>query len=95
MITGIAKIELLVYESNSLKEKRMVLKSLIGKLQSKFNVSVAETGNNELWQRSEIGIACVTNDIKHANQMIDAVINFIDNDGRIEILKQETEYISG
>lgn len=94
MITGICKIELLIYEANSLKEKRMVLKSLIGRLQSKFNISAAETGENELWQRAEIGIACVTHDTKHANQIIDSVISFIDNDGRVEIIKQETEYIS-
>ena len=94
LITGISKIELLIYETNSLKEKRMILKSLIGRLQSKFNLSIAETGNHELWQRAEIGIACVTKEIKHANHMIDAAIHFIDNDGRVEIIRQETEYVS-
>ncbi|NLK73236.1 MAG: DUF503 domain-containing protein [Clostridiales bacterium] len=92
MIVGICKVELLLFESNSLKEKRMIIKSIIGRIQSRFNASVAEVGYHDLWARSEIGIACVSTDTKHANQMLESIISFIEKDGRVEIISQEIEY---
>ena len=61
MIVCSCEIEILIYEANSLKEKRHVVKSLIERIKSKFNASVAEVGYNELWNRSMLGIAVVSN----------------------------------
>ena len=91
MIVGVCTLKLIIYESNSLKDKRSVIKSIIGKIQSRFNVSIAEIDLNENWQRSIIGFACVTNDTNHANQVISKVINYIDEDSRVEIIDHNIE----
>ncbi len=93
MITGICKLEMMLFEVHSLKEKRMIIKSIIGRLQAKFNSSVSEVGYQDQWRRSEIGISCVSTNTKHANQMLDKIIDFVEKDGRVEIIRQETEYI--
>ena len=67
MIIGSCVVELVIYDANSLKDKRQVVKSIIGKLQSRFNISVAEVGLNDTWRNAVIGFACVTNDTSHAN----------------------------
>ncbi len=93
MIIGACSVELLIYESNSLKDKRHVIKSIIGKVQSRFNVSIAEVDLNDTWKNSQIGFACVTNDTSHANQIISNVLKFIEGDGRVEIVDQHIEIL--
>ncbi len=93
MIIGACSVELMIYESNSLKEKRHVIKSLIGKIQSRFNVSIAEIDLNDKWRSSKIGFTCVTNESTHANQIISNVLKFIECDGRVEILSHQTEIL--
>lgn len=91
MIIGTCVVEFIVYDANSLKDKRQVMKSLIGKLKSKFNISVAEIDLNDTWRNGVIGFACVTNDTIHANQMISNVLKFIESDVRIEVTNSEIE----
>ncbi|WP_416197530.1 MAG: DUF503 domain-containing protein [Sporanaerobacter sp.] len=93
MIIGACTIKLIIYESNSLKDKRHVIKSIIGKIQSRFNVSIAEIDLNDSWQSSIIGFACVTNDTTHANQIINNVLKFIDGDSRVEIIDYNIEIL--
>lgn len=93
MIIGACSLKLIIFESNSLKDKRQVIKSIIGRIQGRFNVSIAEIDLNDSWQRSIIGFACVTNDTNHANQILSNVIRFIDEDGRVEIIEQEIEIL--
>lgn len=91
MIIGSCVVEIMIYEANSLKDKRQVIKSLIGKLKSRFNISVAEVGLNDKWRHGLIGFVCVTNDSIHANKMISNVLNFIEGDTRVEIIDTEIE----
>ena len=91
MIVCSCEIEILIYESNSLKEKRHVIKSIIERIKSKFNASVAEVGYNELWNRSLIGIAVVSNNKNLCDTSISKIISFIDNDERVEILNCHKE----
>lgn len=93
MVIGACSLKLMIFESNSLKDKRQVIKSIIGRIQVRFNVSIAEVDLNDSWQISIIGFACVTNDANHANQILSNVINFIDEDGRVEIIGQEIEIL--
>ena len=93
MIIGTCSIKLVIYESNSLKDKRQVIKSIIERIRSRYNVSIAEVDLNHSWRTSLIGFACVTNDTGHANQIISNVINFIDNDGRVEIVEHKMEIL--
>lgn len=93
MIIGTCTLKLMIYESNSLKDKRRVLKSIIERIKSRFNVSIAEVDLNDKWQFAVIGIACVTNTSKHAQQIISNTINFIDEDGRVEVLEENIEIL--
>jgi len=91
MIIGSCTVELIIYGANSLKEKRHVIKSIIGKIKSRYNVSIAEVDLNEKWRKSLIGFACVTNNTKHANEMISKVLNFIERNTSVEIINEDIE----
>ena len=78
MVVGVCTVTLVIHDSHSLKDKRQVLKSVIEKGRGRFNVSVAETGANDLWQRAEIGIAAVGNDKAFVNSVLDRALNFIE-----------------
>jgi uncharacterized protein YlxP (DUF503 family) len=93
MIVCSCEIEILIYEANSLKEKRHVVKSLIERIKSKFNASVSEVGYNELWNRSMLGIAVVSNNKKMCDASITRIISFIDSDERVEIINCYREII--
>lgn len=73
--------------SNSLKDKRSVVRSLVERVQARFNVSAAETGRLDSWREAEIGVAAVSNDPSHAREMIEAVIRFVESDGRAELVE--------
>lgn len=91
MFVGTCEIEIIIYESNSLKEKRHVLKSIIERIKSRFNVSVSEVGHNELWNRAMIGIAVVSNSKLLCESSIANVMDFLDNDDRIEVINHFKE----
>jgi len=60
MIIGLAECECMIYDAHSLKEKRAVLQRILTRLKQKFNVSVAEVGFQDVWQRTTIAIVVVT-----------------------------------
>jgi uncharacterized protein len=77
VIVGACRVLLHLPTAHSLKEKRQVVKSIVARVQNQFKVSVAEVEDQELWQRAVIGIAVVTNDGQHANQVLSNVVKFI------------------
>ena len=92
---GVARIQLRLPENLDLKGKRQVLRSIISQLKSKFNISVAEVGDQDLWQLATIGIACVSNDSAFTNEVLSKAVDFIGN-GRfdIELLDYNIELIN-
>ena len=78
---------------HSLKEKRMILKSLCSKVRNKFNVSIAEIDMQDVHQSIVIGIAAIAGDSAHADSIIDNVINFIESITDAEIISVERELI--
>ena len=94
MNIGVCKIRLRLPENLSLKGKRQVLKSIITRVGSKFNVSVAEVDDHDLWQLATLGICCVSNNKRHANEILSKVVNFIINSRfDVEILDYEIEIL--
>ena len=93
MITGTCMLELRIYEADSLKGKRKVIKSIMEKLKSRFNISIAEVGLNDVWKSSIIGFSCVSNNTAHVNETISKVLNFIEGDSRVKIMNQNIEII--
>lgn len=96
MHIGVATIQIRISESHSLKAKRYVLKSIMARVKNKFNVSVAEVDGNDLWQLATIGVACVSNDGRHANEMLSKVVGFVEDNlrGDAEVIDCGTEIIS-
>lgn len=84
MHIGICTVKIRIPENLSLKGKRSVLKSVIAQVKNKYNVSVAEVGDQDAWQLATLGISCVSNDGQHANEVLSKVVAFIDN-GRFDI----------
>lgn len=94
MVVGICNISLLIHESHSLKAKRQVIKGLQEKVRNRFNVSMAEVGDNDVWQRAELGMAAVGNDRAFINSVIDKVVNFIEDLHVAEIIDHRIEIIN-
>ena len=76
---------------HSLKEKRMVVKSLVAKLQGRFHVSAAETGGQDIHQIITIGIAAVVPDNAFADSMMEEISHFVEDNCEAEILDEHRE----
>ena len=87
----VGEVQLYLPESRSLKDKRQVLKSLKDRLHNRFNASVAEVGFNELWQRSTVAFAVVSNGMDPAEEVISKAIRYIEDDGRVQVLDASVE----
>ncbi|AEG61018.1 DUF503 domain-containing protein [Desulforamulus ruminis] len=93
MIVGLMTVELFIGEANTLKDKRRVLKSIIDRIRSRFNVSIAEVDHQDLWQRATLGVAVVSNETNHVHQMMDTVIRSIESNGGAELIQYSTEIL--
>jgi uncharacterized protein YlxP (DUF503 family) len=95
MQVGLCRIRLRLPENESLKGKRQVVKSIIARVQNKFSVCCAEIDDNDAWQLISIGVAYVSNDGRHANEVLSHVVDFI-NESRfeVEMLDYEIELLT-
>ncbi|HZW68501.1 MAG TPA: DUF503 domain-containing protein [Pseudogracilibacillus sp.] len=79
-----AEVECHIYDAQSLKEKRSVLKRVIHKVRHEFNVSIAEVDYQSLWQRTKLAIVTVSNEGAHGEQVIQNVLKCIDQFTELE-----------
>ena len=93
MLIGICKIDLLIGEGHSLKEKRQVIKSIVQRLQKRFNISAAEVGYLDMLRRAEIGFALVSNESAYLNKKMHEALSFIEWDSRVQVVNIEKEII--
>lgn len=91
MFVATGKIYLHANWVHSLKEKRMVVKSLVEKTKHNFNVSVAEIEDQDIHQLIVIGMACVSNDAAYANAVVEKAMDFIENRTDAVVQKIEVE----
>ena len=77
MIVGLLSVELHIPDARSLKDKRMVLRSIKDRLQ-RFNVAVAETEHQDLWQRAELGVVTVASSTGAVERLLGSVADEID-----------------
>lgn len=85
MVVGLISWQLSLPGCRSLKEKRMVIRSLRDRVRHRFNVSVAETDHQDVWTRAEISVAVVAGDRRFADSVLDKVDQFLVEDGRAVI----------
>ena len=93
MKVGVLRVYLMILDAQSLKQKRMVLRSLKDRLSNTFNISVAEIGSNDKWQVGELGIATVANDSKFVQEVLDEVRNFIQRNPAVRIIESDAEIL--
>ena len=93
MIVGLLTLDLHIPEAHSLKSKRMVIKSLIDRIKSKFNVSIAEVDANDLWQRSVIAIALVANETQIINKVFEKIKNLVVTIHTVELIDTSMELL--
>jgi uncharacterized protein YlxP (DUF503 family) len=93
MVIGLLTLELLIAESQSLKDKRQVLKSLLETTRQRFNVSAAEVDHLDLWQRATIAVACVSKDQVFVDQVLNKVLRTIEGNPRVEVANVDMEFL--
>ena len=93
MVVGTGLITLRLHDCRSLKGKRKIVKSMISRLRNTFNLSVAEVGSNDIYQKAEIGFSLVGNDSSLINSKIDKIFNMAEDLGLAEIVDTEMEII--
>ncbi len=54
-----------------------MVKSITGRVRSKFDVAVAETGDLDAWQRATIAVACVSGDARHTDEVLSRIVDFV------------------
>jgi uncharacterized protein len=88
MFIGVLRLTLHLPDPGSLKSKRHLLRSALDRVKAKFNVAIAEVGDNDLWQRAVVGVAAVGNDHAFVNETLDKVADFVASmhGGQLQIL---------
>lgn len=93
MRIGALHVSFMIFESNSLKQKRQVMRSVKDRLMNKFNVSVAEVGSNDKWQIGELGIATVGNEARFVNSVMSKVEDFLETFPSIRVIEADLEIL--
>jgi hypothetical protein len=94
MLVGVMTATLHLQGVTSLKDKRHIVKSVIGRLQSRFNVSVSEVEHQDSHSSAVLGLAVVSNERAFIDQQLDGILNFMRNDGRFYLGQVEREVFS-
>jgi len=92
MIIGVLKAELFMQGCSSLKEKRMIIRSLKDRIKNKFNVSVAELDYLDKWQRAQLAFVLVSNSKSHTDEVLQKIFQLLDNDLAFELINHKFEY---
>ncbi len=94
MTVGTCLVELHISGNSSLKGKRRVVKSIKDRVQGRFNVSIAEVDRLDDWQRATLGIACVSNNPRLVDEILNKVVNLIEGDADARILDYEIDLVT-
>lgn len=86
MVVGVVTIKVHLPAVGSLKGKRSVLNSVKGRVRSRFNASIAEVDDLDLWQKATLGVAVVSNDRRHVNSLLEKIRATVEQEGRLDLL---------
>ena len=96
MNVAVCRLTLRIPENQTLKGKRRTIHSLCTRVRNKFNVSIAEVDDNNRWQMATLGISYVSNEARHANQVLSQVMDYIkDLRMDLELVDYNIETMSG
>lgn len=93
MVVGVLRLEIILAENHSLKGKRSVLRTIKARVQNKFNVSIAECADHDLWQRAVLGVSQVGGDERHVDSCLREVVRFIEELELAEVGAERLEFL--
>lgn len=91
MVVGILRLTLAIPAAQSLKEKRHAVKKLVDRVRARFNASIAEVAENDVWQRAVLGVACVANERAFVNEQLDKIVHEIERAAVADVVNREME----
>ena len=94
MFIAVGRVVLQIQESGSLKDKRQVVRKVTDRLRARFNVSVAEVGEQDRWQRAVLGLSVVAEDRRHADAQLEKILHAIDEMYLAPMVSRQTEILS-
>jgi uncharacterized protein YlxP (DUF503 family) len=94
MFVCVARLTLQIPESGSLKAKRQVLRRITDRVKAKFNVSVAEVEDQDLWQKAGLALAVVGNERRHVEEQMEKIIHFVDEMYVAPLVSRQTETLA-
>src|SRR5437868_2665514 len=91
MVVGVLSLALVIRSARSLKDKRHALRRILDRVRSRYNVSIAEVGDNDVWQRALVGVTAVANDRSFVNEVLDKVVRDVEMLGVADLVGREME----
>ena len=86
MILGLLSINSYLPAAHSLKDKRRILRKVVDRIRYRHNVSIAEVGDNEIWQRASLAVCMVANDSAFVDSALSKILNEIEKSLEGEIV---------
>jgi len=90
---AVVRLELHIPTSRSLKEKRAALRPIVEGIRHRFQISVAEVGYQDKWQRALVGMAVVSDSYSHAGEVVDNIERWVWSKPEVEVTRFETEWM--
>lgn len=90
---ALGTVELHLPAVGSLKDKRHVLKGLKERVRARFEVAVAEVDHHDLWQRATLAVVYVSDDSRHANEVVSKAMDFIEANVDGEVIGTSVEIL--
>lgn len=94
MFIAVGRVVLQIQEGGSLKDKRQVVRKVTDRLRARFNVSVAEVGEQDRWQRAVLGLSVVAEERRHADAQLEKILHAIDEMYLAPMVSRQTEILS-
>jgi hypothetical protein len=91
MVVGVLRLALVIRGARSLKDKRSALRRILDRVRARYNVSIAEVGDNDVWQRALVGVTAVANDRSFVNEVLDKVVRDVEMLGVADLVGREME----
>jgi uncharacterized protein YlxP (DUF503 family) len=93
MVVGACRLRLILPDNHSLKGKRSVVRSVCAQVRQKFNVAIAEVAEQDAWQVAELGFAVVSSDGRHADRMVQEIVDFVELRAEAQLGDYQVEQI--
>jgi uncharacterized protein YlxP (DUF503 family) len=91
VVVGILRLTLSIPGAHSLKDKRRVIHKIVERARARYNASIAEVGDNDVWQRAQLGFCVVSNDRRFVDEVLAKLTRDVEHNADISLLNREVE----